>query len=452
MKKRAVLCSVLFFLLLMPSFAYAEGTSYSLFLNGEQVWLEDDPQVVKDVPYLNIDEVIDAFGFEVTADLENETISISEQGKTYTFYSVQSSSQIREGGFQPEPFISNDKVYIPLTPLMDELPMKVMWDSLSKSVHVYLTDQEILDRQTIFSSNPIEDKDTLIPEGEVTGTAEVTDIRLDGTEVVVDTTQPVLIEHFTLSNPNRIIIDFNQAVLGEALWDEQKLGEFEPDHPYISKVRYAQNDTEVVRVVLDLKKGASYDIESLSGGTTTEVILSEKKILVVLDAGHGGEDPGAESIDGRHEKDFNLAVAKKVNALLSMESSIDVLMTRSDDVYIELEERGEVANRNNADLFISIHGNNFDQKTSGIETYYWQEESLEFAQLVHQNLLEASTLPDRKVKRNNWRVLTTAQMPGVLLELGFLSNPVDNQLMWSEDYQDRVSEAIVQAIKQYFQL
>ncbi|WP_409346670.1 N-acetylmuramoyl-L-alanine amidase [Paenibacillus sp. MBLB4367] len=240
-------------------------------------------------------------------------------------------------------------------------------------------------------------------------------------------------------------------------------GEFTPIHKAIGKIRYAnfKNDPAVVRVVVDLNSKIFYNlVESASAGAIV-IAFSDKetaapspgsgaKYKVVIDAGHGDGDPGAKSVTGRFEKDFTLAMALKVKKYLQQDSSIEVLMTREDDTFLELDERVEFANNRNADVFVSIHGNKFTSPSvRGTETYYWREQSFELAKLLHDRILNAAGFPDRKVKKNDYRVIKSTTMPAVLCEIGFLSNEAEEAQMFKEELQEKVAEAIAAGIKQY---
>jgi N-acetylmuramoyl-L-alanine amidase len=169
----------------------------------------------------------------------------------------------------------------------------------------------------------------------------------------------------------------------------------------------------------------------------------------VLDAGHGGHDSGAVSITGKFEKDFNLSMVKKVSALLRQVPGVEVLTTRIDDTFVELDDRAAFANDNKADVFVSIHGNNYTATTAGVETYYARDDSLALANHIHPYILAATGFPDRKVRREDFRVVLKTTMPAVLLEIGYLSNPEEEAPMYTEAFQDRVAEAIVKALKDY---
>lgn len=173
---------------------------------------------------------------------------------------------------------------------------------------------------------------------------------------------------------------------------------------------------------------------------------------VVIDAGHGGKDKGATGASGRHEKDFTLSVAKKVQKLLEQEPDIEVFMTRTDDTFISQESgyRPDFANDLNADVFVSIHGNTFeDPSVSGTEVFYYHEYSRQFAELLQKHVVAATGFPDRGSKKESLFVVRDTEMPAVLIEVGYLTNPADETKMWTDDFQNDVANSIVEGIREY---
>ena len=187
-------------------------------------------------------------------------------------------------------------------------------------------------------------------------------------------------------------------------------------------------------------------------------IFGEKKIFssfgtadIVLDAGHGGKDAGANHGD-LYEKDINLAVAKKTKALLS-EAGYKVKMTREDDTYAALSDRVAFANRRNAKVFVSIHCNSSeDGSGNGIETFYaesknWNSEKL--AESIQTNIVNATGAKDREVKTADYAVILGTDMSAALVEVGFLSDKNERTLLQNEDYQQKLAEGISEGILDY---
>lgn len=222
---------------------------------------------------------------------------------------------------------------------------------------------------------------------------------------------------------------------------------------------------------------------------------------VVIDAGHGGKDAGAVGKKAK-EKNITLAVAKKTGEYIKKNyPDVKVIYTRSTDVFVELMERARIANRNNADLFISIHCNSVanSPKTQGVETFImgehrnsanlavakrenasilyesdaqenyggfdpnsteayivfsflqseFKQRSLELAEFVQNELVYKAKRGDRGVQQAGFLVLYKTAMPSVLIELGFISNPTEEAYMMSAEGQDYLASAIYRAFKKY---
>lgn len=213
---------------------------------------------------------------------------------------------------------------------------------------------------------------------------------------------------------------------------------------------------------------------------------------IVIDPGHGGKDPGVMG-RGLREAPLTLDVALRLEKLLKKEPGIEVILTRRTDVYIPLEERPDIANREGADLFVSIHANaSRNLAAGGIETYFLSfasspeaetvaarensasgrvmhnlpdiikaialnnklDESRDFATMVQESLVgrvrrSHKDVRDRGVKKAPFVVLIGAQMPAILAEISFLSNRQENQLLRSAAYKDRIAEALHAAIMKY---
>ncbi|KOR89085.1 N-acetylmuramoyl-L-alanine amidase [Paenibacillus solani] len=176
-----------------------------------------------------------------------------------------------------------------------------------------------------------------------------------------------------------------------------------------------------------------------------------KTYRIVIDPGHGGKDPGATGASGAYEKTFNLSLAGRVVDLLEEDPLFEPLLTRSDDQFVELDERAAKANDWNADAMISIHGNTYtDPMTSGTETLYRHEESIPLAQTLQEHLVKGIGLRDRGIKEEQLKVLSKPTMPAVLIEVGYLTNAEDERFLLSNEGQDLAAQAIVDGLKDYF--
>lgn len=171
-------------------------------------------------------------------------------------------------------------------------------------------------------------------------------------------------------------------------------------------------------------------------------------LLVVVDAGHGGKDQGTCEGDIL-EKDINLAVAKMLAEYLT-ESGADVILTRREDEKMDLEERAKLANRENADLFISIHCNYYEdsEEIRGLECYYKEDstEGRELAERIAGKFDGVDEVENRGTKTADYRVLRKTDMPAVLVELGYLSNGEECGKLADKEYQKLLARKIAEAV------
>ena len=178
------------------------------------------------------------------------------------------------------------------------------------------------------------------------------------------------------------------------------------------------------------------------------------KFLVVIDAGHGGYDPGAKYKNELQEKDLNLDIALRLNKLLK-DAGVETVMTRDKDVFVVLHERANIANRLNADLFISIHNNWIDIPSYGgtMTLYYPSDDITEglagkrYAQVVQEELLKQLGTTDRKIiPRPNLVVLNSTEMPSVLAEIGFMSNESDRLKLITPEFKQSAAVGLCNGI------
>ncbi|RKD21148.1 hypothetical protein BEP19_15780 [Ammoniphilus oxalaticus] len=180
-----------------------------------------------------------------------------------------------------------------------------------------------------------------------------------------------------------------------------------------------------------------------------------KKSIIELDAGHGGKDPGTVG-NGLQEKNVVLDLTLRVGKLLTAMGA-DVRYTRTTDVFIDLSERARIANQHNADLFVSLHGNSGTNAQgvpgSGFESYIHDSikggKTVSIQDAIHQKVAAvflAEGLRDRGQKRRNFAVLRETKMPAVLLEYGFINNPVDAAFLKDQSFLDRLARATANGI------
>ncbi|MEM6519356.1 MAG: N-acetylmuramoyl-L-alanine amidase [Cyanobacteria bacterium P01_C01_bin.70] len=177
------------------------------------------------------------------------------------------------------------------------------------------------------------------------------------------------------------------------------------------------------------------------------------RVVVAIDPGHGGRDPGAVGIGGLQEKNVVFPVSMRVAQLLR-EAGVDVVMTRTSDLTLDLEPRVNIANRANATIFLSIHANAISLSrpdVNGVETYYASEAGRQLATIIHANVQPASGLGDRGVKEARFYVLRNTTMPAALLELGFVTGAQDVVQLRDPAWQERMAQAITRGILQYLE-
>ncbi|AGY58831.1 N-acetylmuramoyl-L-alanine amidase family protein [Gloeobacter kilaueensis] len=172
-------------------------------------------------------------------------------------------------------------------------------------------------------------------------------------------------------------------------------------------------------------------------------------VRIVLDAGHGGYDPGAQR-GGVDEKDLTLSLIQRLDTHLRR-LNYQTTLTRSDDTFIPLAGRVSITNDSQAQLFVSIHINCSDGSSApyGIETYYTTPQSARLAYTLHRHLIARTGKPDRRVHVRSLYVTHRNSVPAVLLEVGFISNPAERAQLRDPAYQERLVEAITSGLQEY---
>jgi N-acetylmuramoyl-L-alanine amidase len=313
----------------------------------------------------------------------------------------------------------------------------------------------------------------------------------DTVRVVLDLASLKSYAAFPLHEPERLVID----VTGNTADEEQ--GTESPSTASSEKQTEAGPETPT-------PPAPSPPVPKIDRGPKADPKLSLSRQLglkiktIAIDAGHGGKDPGAIGKSGLKEKNITLDVAKRLAVLVKARLGCDVVMTRDRDAFIELEQRPFIAKSKGADLFVSIHVNaNRKRKARGIETYIQslrasdrdamataafenatssktlsqlgneldrilkdlrtddkQEESLQLAHAVQGALISnvkktQKKVVDLKVKRAFFYVLINTEMPSILAEVGFISNPDEEALLKKEAYRQAIAEALFEGVRKY---
>lgn len=351
--------------------------------------------------------------------------------------------------------------------------------------------------------------------------AEVEAIRTwsapDQTRLVFDVTAPVEHSLFTLDNPRRLVIDLKRAVFRGT---PPTAGD---NDGFISSVRTGIRSGTDLRVVLDLKQPVRYksfllvpneqyghrlvvDIEAREGAAASRLVVLEpvlaagkpRDIVIAIDAGHGGEDPGALGRKGTREKDVVFSIARELQAMVDAEPGMKGELVRKGDYYIPLRKRMTIARQKKADFFVSIHADAFhDHRARGSSVYVlskkgasseaakWLAEkenaadlvggvslddkdailasvlldlsqtasmqaSREAADQVLQNLRKLGRVHASKVQQARFMVLKSPDIPSMLVETAFISNPAEEKKLRDRGHQKKLAGAILDGIKGYF--
>lgn len=455
-----------------------------LYLNGEQLKSEVEPQMIKGMyTVVPIRIVSESIGYEVEWNQASKLVTIHNGNDEIILQIDDSSALVNQSPVQMDvpAIVQNGVTLIPLRFVGEQLGLKVEWDQQTKSV--YLT-QEVQDNpaepeeeQTEEPDKPEQTEDSGSGTSSAGGTVTSVAVDDEGAIVLAYRGEVEPDKPFKLDNPQRIVLDLPDADFAPELLDAPDKALSLPDHPYAGQVRYSlfANDPPAVRLVFDLTADAGIKLENGDGQLRIvltdpaqseawepdpddkepeqQPVVPDKPYTVVIDAGHGGEDPGAKGVNGNWESELNLSLSLKVKELLDQEPYITPLLSRPEDKYVTLPGRVAFAEQNGADLFVSIHGNSDPKGTAtGTETYYTRDDSRAFAEAVHKELAAATGLKDRGVRKQSLHVTRETTMPAILLETGFLSNPSDVEVLFDEEAQYRMAEAIVAGIKHYLNL
>ena len=331
----------------------------------------------------------------------------------------------------------------------------------------------------------------------------------DSSTVVVSLEDQVQYEAHRLIEPDRVYFDLHDTRLAAELAGKS----IEVGDGQLSRIRMAQPVDGITRVVLETqgKKDFSVRLEpnpyrlvvevgkiktkparemnlfpGATGRETSDLATVTRedsqlrglvpRMRIVIDAGHGGRDQGTVGRDGLLEKDLVLEIARRLGKLLEGRLGMSVVYTRQNDSYLPLEERADIANQAQADLFVSVHANYSDLPSArGVETYYTNfvtargakdaslshadlqertEQSRRLAFSVQHALCETLSaqnpgVRDRGTKEAGFVVLTESAMPGILAEVSFVSSPADEQRLLSDGYREQVAEGLYKGIVRY---
>jgi len=356
------------------------------------------------------------------------------------------------------------------------------------------------------------------------GQAAVDSVRMwpapDRTRIVFDVSGPLEHTLFVLNNPARVVVDLRDTALKSDIDRPKDSGQL------LRRIRYAQRNHRDLRVVFDLRKpvrprsfllkpnkkyGYRLVVDLYDRGDAKELLKKSIKraaprdpsklrnLIIAIDAGHGGEDPGTIGRKGTREKDVVLAIAKELSRQVKNERGMRPVLVRRGDYYIGLRRRMKIAREQRADLFVSIHADSFkDSRVRGSSVYVlsrngasseasrWLAEQENAADLVggvsldDKDDLLASVLLDlsqtatlsastdvgtnvlkqlgtlgkthkRRVQRAGFMVLKSPDVPSILVETAFLSNPKEEKRLRSRSHQRKLASAMMTGVRSYFQ-
>lgn len=457
MRKITAILALAVFLLILPNGVIALKSPVSLFVNGEEV-MEELPVLFQDQQlYVPIERIAEHIGLNSTWDevaqkgiLQDEDRSmrleydVSTASVTINDESIETSETVQFGEAGP---------FIPVRWIEEMNGMKVLWDVFTRSVFIFMNGvdpYDTIDESTVMFPEEVEENRAKVA---------VTGFRMDDDRVAITlngAADPSSMYLSDAENGDRLVIDIPNSRVAESLLNEQghPNGEYVTEHPYVDQIRYSlfDADTDTIRFVFDFKEKVQF--HEHQNYETNEIILdfiTDASYTVVIDPGHGGSDPGTIGASGEFESEFSLNMAFKIKKLLEQDSRVQVVLTRTDDEFISLEDRAQFANDYGADLFVSVHGNSFDSMTKGTETFYYGADSKDFASEMHKWVQGATEFKDRGIKEEKYRVLNLTHMTAVLLEIGYLDHPVEEAVMLSEEFQDRVAKSIVDGIVHYLE-
>ncbi|NGZ77101.1 N-acetylmuramoyl-L-alanine amidase family protein [Saccharibacillus alkalitolerans] len=452
---------------------------------GTRIVLDDrtlegaEPVVVAGTTMVPIRVVSEQLGYAVNwnKSAEKVTIGSSPSPLVLTLGSVSADSGSGPVALQQAPFVRANTTYVPLRFVGSQMGLGVKWQQATGTVYLQTPAENPRDSaEPAMPSNPAPAPAApSVPAPAPASNAAETSASIDAisfsdSRLTIAADSPVVPQGTLLRNPDRIVVDLPGSAFGPALLrnGNLNLGQIAAlpveGSSLVKQVRYSlfSQSPSTVRVVLDLNRSAGYNlytqgnlvIVDLNDGGTAPPAGANGKKIVVIDPGHGDQDPGGIGITGVKEKNMVLPLSLKVAALLKQEPDIDLIMTRSDDTFVTRSGRAKMANDAGADLFLSIHGNKASSSSAvGTETYYADAaRSKSLADVIQKHVQAATGFRDRGSKQANFIVIRQTTMPAALVEIGFLSNKEEETLMMREDFQQKVAEAIVAGIKEYLKL
>jgi N-acetylmuramoyl-L-alanine amidase len=445
----------------------ADDETIQLYLNNKQLQTEITPMIIEGNTLVPVRLIAEEIGANVVWSADNRKVTISQNAKQIELKIDDKIAQVNQLPIKMNvaPLIVKGNTLLPLRFIGEQLGIKFIYDQFTHAIYMFKPANGLVvtplisseNNQILDSSNvPLDEQDSKsdpsTSSSENIENAVIYSIDTSDQGLIVKARSGVLKpKTMRLSNPNRLVFEFPNAILDANLRSTliSGIGEIKSSHPFVQKISYSSafSDPLSVRVTLDLTQLASYEVMPTDESYVFQVFLTKYYFKIVIDPGHGGKDTGAISYTGKYEKNFNLTIAKKISQLLAKDERIKVTLTRTKDVFIGLDERVNLANEMGADLFVSIHGNQYvKSSTKGVETYFTRDDSRQLALILHRAVLQSTGFLDRDVRRDYFRVTRNTTMPAVLLELGYLSNRTDEATLFRNSIQDKIASNLSKAI------
>lgn len=464
----------------------AASDDITLVINGKTVDSDVNPMIINGRTMVPVRILFDTFGADVLWNENLRQVIISTAASVIVFTIGSKTAYIDGVGRTVDvpPTIVEGRTLVPIRFISDVLRYDVVWNGSTRTVYVtgkkYASATD--DGESSLPNDEIEDEPPLTTLSRITAVE-----KSDAVDITVSLSEKNEPKVMKLSDPDRLVFDFysvKQTCSNSNLqFENTSVTEIRwashPDYTRIvvqttEQTHYSLRYTSAACIITigktayipDDEDKTSDDKVSSSGTAIEPPKVSGGTPIVVIDAGHGGYDSGAigRDADGNEvikEKDANLSIAQKVNQKLK-NSGIKVIMTRSSDVALgdtvmaDLVARAEIANRSEADLFISIHNNAFtDPEATGTSVLYaglsnsggYGISSQELAQNIQAPLVKATGLKDRGIVRSpEMVVLKRTIMPAVLIECAFVSSYTDQKVLTNEKKISDIAEAIYQGI------
>lgn len=449
-------------------------TIYKVKIDGEEVKTDFPGIIYNKVAMLPVSAVFGKLGGKVVWNSKSQIVDVTYNGSSLRFKNNDVTAKIDGKSYKltNQAKNINGRIIIPVDFIKNIKDLSATVDIKTKSINI----------KTAKVAPPKNENQNVKPEEPKKPIKETPSDKVKGAPV-----KQIINSHISyISNQDRIYFTFKGIALTSTGSEMKKYytenydkenckytitipakskislaeGTFKIDDDSIDSIVVSRDkETLDTNIDFNVKKEYTFYTSYNEKLKQTEVNLlipaKEGEKLVVIDAGHGGVDPGALGGSIR-EKDVNLNIALKLEKLLKAKN-INTFMLRQDDTFVSLYDRPYIANNLNATLFLSIHNNSYDKSSArGTETLYYPEKAgdksftgQKFAKLVQDSLMSKLDTFNRKtISRPGLVVLKYTHMPSSLAEIGFLSNPGDLKKLISQDFQQKTAEALCDAIVQ----